>query len=291
MYNNQIDHFENSPFLIFPYNSFEEGIEDFDENDNLEDQDLDFNSKEGFPFISDKSTFWKEKKEVTNHPKKPEKYNIIRNKEEKIFSISKLNNKRGRLSNDLKNKNLITPHDKFSQDNIIRKIKNRFLKSLMNFINKEYSSYLISQKKEVKELIFPIKTSVSKNIKKLDNLAWFGQKIKDVYSCEISKKYKIYEKNENIKRIHKFYEEESSNQIKLIKILEMKIEDIYNIYISDEKVVGFETFDNLKSDMKKLEDKMAGSDKEEIKNYFNEYEKNAKGLKKIMEDKRNRINN
>ena len=53
----------------------------------------------------------------------------------------KKNFKRGRLTKNLK-KNYIGMHDKYSEDNIIRKIKSSFLEKTMNYINKEYGAYL-----------------------------------------------------------------------------------------------------------------------------------------------------
>ena len=312
-YENAIYDFGNSSKNLFDFsldNSFEEE-ESFDRIHKKEDPSLELNcdlnispTKEvNFEKINrlfeDKTTSWIEMSELNNLQMKDEydflqmidEFNLEINKtikKEKIFDIFKLNKKIGRLSHVSERENLLSPHDKFSQDNIIRKIKVKFLKSLMNFINKEYYTYLISQKKEVRELIFPIDSKVSKNIKKKDNLIWFNQKIKDVYSNNISKKYKIYKKNENMKRILKFYEEESNKQLKLTKILEMRIEDIYNIYISDEEVDGFEGFDNLKSDMEKIEYNMikTGEKEKEIKDYLEQYKKIAKSLKIIMENKR-----
>ena len=312
-YENAIYDFGNSSKNLFDFsldNSFKEE-ESFDRIHKKEDPSLELNcdlnispTKEvNFEKINrlfeDKTTSWIEMSELNNLQMKDEydflqmidEFNLEINKtikKEKIFDIFKLNKKIGRLSHVSERENLLSPHDKFSQDNIIRKIKVKFLKSLMNFINKEYYTYLISQKKEVRELIFPIDSKVSKNIKKKDNLIWFNQKIKDVYSNNISKKYKIYKKNENMKRILKFYEEESNKQLKLTKILEMRIEDIYNIYISDEEVDGFEGFDNLKSDMEKIEYNMikTGEKEKEIKDYLEQYKKIAKSLKIIMENKR-----
>ena len=62
----------------------------------------------------------------------------------KIFNIvkkKKKNTKIGRANKNIKNKYQIT-HDKFSMDNIIRKVKASFLLRTMKFINHEYGQYL-----------------------------------------------------------------------------------------------------------------------------------------------------
>ena len=60
----------------------------------------------------------------------------------KIFKINKCNRKVGRLKKNTKIR--FGMHNKFSEDNIIRKIKANFIKKFMNYINWEYRSYLKS---------------------------------------------------------------------------------------------------------------------------------------------------
>ena len=65
-------------------------------------------------------------------------------KKEKIFDISKVNKRKGRLK---KNSIVIGKHNKFAEDNIIRKIKRKFLENLRIYINKEYKKYRIEKNK------------------------------------------------------------------------------------------------------------------------------------------------
>jgi len=108
---------------------------------------------------------------------------------EKIFSIvkeKKKNTKIGRANKNIKNKYQIT-HDKFSLDNIIRKVKASFLLRTMKFINHEYGQYLHKRhRKKIAKLLQPISPDESRKIKKEDNLKWFDSKIKDFYSNKIS---------------------------------------------------------------------------------------------------------
>ena len=60
------------------------------------------------------------------------------NKKNKIFEISKVNKRLGRLK---KNSAISGKHSKLAEDNIIRKIKRRFIENLRIYINKEYKNY------------------------------------------------------------------------------------------------------------------------------------------------------
>lgn len=130
-----------------------------------------------------------------------------------------------------------------------------------------------------------IDPSSSRNINRKDSLDWFEKKIKDVFSCKISSKYKKFKPNENIIQIRKFYEKEKNSQIKLIQILDMKIRDIYEIYIKDEKKEGFEELNNFYYDKKQLENKMYQKNEANIKDYLEKYEEFAKNLEEKFKRK------
>lgn len=210
---------------------------------------------------------------------------------EKIFNIvkeKKKNTKRGRANKNSRNKYKIL-HDKFSMDNIIRKIKASFLLRTMKYINYEYGEYLHKrQRKKIAKLIQPISPTESRKIKKEDNLKWFDLKIKDFYSNKISLKCHNHEEDENKIKIKKLYNEEKDKSLKIFKILEMKIQDMYNIYIKDEITEGFEEYKNLKDDISKLYEDMKIKNEEKIEEYIKEYEKIAKNLFKIFNEKKSR---
>ena len=63
----------------------------------------------------------------------------------KIFDIQKVNKKPGRMPKNLKKKlkkKFAAPHNKNSEDNIIRKIKAKTQEIFMNYINYEYSKFM-----------------------------------------------------------------------------------------------------------------------------------------------------
>ena len=242
--------------------------------------------EENFNNLTNRETGETEKSQSKDYRKKA----IIKKlqKSEIIFDIKKISRKLGRLKNNCKIKKFIVSHDKFADDNIIRKIKGKFLKYLEDYLNVLYSDYIGIKSSK---LILQIDPSVSRNMNPKYNLEWFDKKIKDVFSYKISPKFKKFNANENIIRIRQFYEKEKNNPIKLIQILEMKIRDIYNIYIKDEKEEGFEEFINLNCNKKYLESEMHKKNEDKIKEYLEKYDFFAKNLEKKFKIKSKRSYN
>ena len=61
---------------------------------------------------------------------------------EKIFYINKVNKKQGRLPKNGK-ESIKAKHNKFSEDNIILKIKTNFQEKIFNYVNYEYEKFLL----------------------------------------------------------------------------------------------------------------------------------------------------
>ena len=88
--------------------------------------------------INSPSTLSKSKSNQNNEIK----LNRVRkNKKEKIFKIQKDNKNIGRIK---KNSKYVGKHDKFSEDNLIRKIKGRFLEKCRLAINNEYKKFILN---------------------------------------------------------------------------------------------------------------------------------------------------
>ena len=118
-------------------------------------------------------------------------------KKEKIFKIGKRNKNIGRIK---KNTNFIGKHNKFCEDNIIRKMKGRFLEKLRIYINNEYKKFFLNNKpenKKIKDFLQRITPKLSRKIKKEDNLTWLNTKLHQVYSENISEKCSLYEPEYN----------------------------------------------------------------------------------------------
>jgi hypothetical protein len=212
---------------------------------------------------------------------------IIKTIGNKIFNIvqmKKINNKRGRLLKNSKRRHYIKYHDKFKEDNIIKKIKTSFIKKTMNYINKENEIYLNKHKiKKIEKLINRIPPTISTSIKKENNLKWFDSKLKDIFSDKISRKYSKYPDDYNKNQIEKIYKENEAKNV--ISILDKKFRDMYNIYSKDIKLEGFLT---LEDDLKKERKLMEKRGEEAIDDYLEKYQNVAQNLEKIFLDKKSR---
>ena len=195
----------------------------------------------------------------------------------------KVNKKIGRIK---KNSLLKGKHNMLSEDNIIRKIKRRFIEKLRLYINIEYKNFLFEKNLKKKKIINWLKKvdpKVSKKIKKEENLKWFKSKIYEIFSENISLRYSGYPTDINKKKINRLF---SLNEAKnLINILNSNIESFFDIYINNEEIEGFLT---LKDDIIELKVHMENSQQENIDDYLRRYENIAKNMKKIFHNKHSR---
>ena len=205
---------------------------------------------------------------------------------EKIFDIDKVNKKQGRLS-EIEKKFIKGKHDKFSEDNIIQKIKTTFQENVFNYINYEYEKFRLERQdndgqkqKNIVKLIKRISPEGIKKIKKNENLDWFLSNLKTLFSSKLSSKYTKFDSNYNEKRIKNLYEKKEA--VNVINILEKSVKDMYEIYIKNTKTDGFAT---LEDDLFALRNQMEEKGEENIKEYLMEYERIAKELEEIFRSK------
>ena len=220
------------------------------------------------------------------HKKKAD-IKIIRKYEKKIFKIvkiKKINNKKGRLLKNAKKRYYYRYHDKFKEDNIIKKIKISFIGKTMNYINKEYGIYLNQHKiKKIGMLIKRIAPNISTRIKKENNLKWFDSKLKDIFSDNISSKYSKFNGDYNKKQIEQIYKEDDAKN--MINILDKKVRDMYYIYSKNIKLEGFLT---LEDDLRIQRELMKKNNEEEVDKYLKKFQNIAQNLEQIFMRKRGR---
>ena len=266
--------FENIKNKIPLYNEFI--------NDN-NDKEFEYNKINCFPYMNPKN--FSSTKIINDHNKffdlsfmpstlpSDFKYAI---KKEKIFDISKVNKRKGRLK---KNSILIGKHNKLAEDNIIRKIKRKFIENLRIYINKEYKKYRIEKNKETnrKNWLKKINPKFSCSIRRNDNLEWFNLKVYELFSEKLSLKYTSYDPYLNKKKIQNIFSLNESCNLK--DILNSTIGTLYTRYISNER---YDDFINLKDDLIELENKMEKSGQENIKEYLIKYRDIAENLKSIF---------
>jgi len=199
--------------------------------------------------------------------------------ENKINQIKFLTNKRGRRrktkikknENDL-DKNLETEkvHDKYSNDNIKRRIKAFFHKYIISLLNNLIKENL----KQYKFKFVKMNSKITKNIAIEYNRGLLNTKLKDII-IDISNKYPILDNNKNC---IKFIESQPNNE-KLIQILNMTYNELYNNYLNSNKI---NTVENSYEAHKEFLMKEYG------KKYLKKFEENAETLVNFFINGKNR---
>ena len=206
-------------------------------------------------------------------------------KKDKIFNIIKQERKKnlGRIKKYLKKK-FTGKHDKFTEDNIIRKIKASFIEKSRNYINHEYDLCMNKHKfKKIKKLLQRISPKEHRKISKEKNIKWFKSKLKDIFSADLSKKCSLYSPDYNKEQINEVYKNPEAT--KVVNILEKNVSEIYSLYSQDIEIEGFKT---LKDDLNDLRKKMEKEEEENIDEYLKKYEEIAKNLEMIYQRKKSR---
>ena len=158
------------------------------------------------------------------------KTNISSKKTEKelIFHITKTNKKHikkilGRKKKNISYNNKMSQHNKYSSDNIVRKIKVKLIDSILYCLNTSFQNKkrINHDNPFLKKIFLKIDQKILKNINVNNMLKLLRTKIKDIVSENISKKYINYPQDYNKKLIVTIYEK--NIEIKTISILEMTL--------------------------------------------------------------------
>ena len=211
-------------------------------------------------------------------------FNNPKNIKQKIFRILKDYKSKGRIKK-IQQQKYVGKHNKFCEDNIIRKIKGRFLEKCRIYINNEYNKHLLLNENRSKNeiLLQRITPKVSRKIKKEDNLKWFKSKLYQVFSEQVSVKCSLYQSDYNKKEIQKLYEEKKADNV--IIILNKSVKEMFDAYILKKNIPGLS---NLYNDLKELREKMEQNNEENIEKYLNKYKNTALNLERIFIKKSSR---
>lgn len=210
-----------------------------------------------------------EKKEHSTSVKK----NIIKGKKEDIFEIFKDFNKIKLLK---ENKSYIGQngrHDKFSKDNIIRKIKSYFFNSILRFVNSSTIKEEIENPKKyskkklyIKPFFLKFEQEIITNVNIEFNLNLLSSKLKDIFSYNTSKKVeKNHGTDKNKKLVEKIFKD--NIQKKTIDILNM------TLYQCMEHFRGTRYYEELSGLENEYKDMMDELEKKEKSNCQDNYEK------------------
>ena len=188
-------------------------------------------------------------------------------------------NKKAKIE-EIKNNNEST-HNKYADDNIMRKCKFIILSQIMNFINvkiKEKYNH-IGYGTKIKQLKKINKSQVT-NIKVDYNIKFMNKQLKDIFSENISKRYTRFPLNKNEKLINELINEKDNEKKEYFNnLFSLTFSDCLNHFIGQKFVPilkDLELFKEIINDSKKLKKiNVDINDKEyieELRNYIENYE-------------------
>ena len=162
-------------------------------------------------------------------------------------------------------------HDKNTDDNLIKRSINIIRKVILRFINKKISKTY--QKKVSLKNIGPTKNKIEDNKKLLDT------PIKEIFSANISKRFKHFDGKYNERKIDQLLNEENESiRGEFVSLFNLTFSDFLSYFIKGKDEMpplldGMETLDDI---LKQFEDKEY---KEKFKNFVLKLESNIEGKK------------
>ena len=174
----------------------------------------------------------------------------------KIYNITKVFKKKPIMGRKTKRSGKIGKHNKYSIDNVIRKVKAKFIDSAFNYINNNFKNKNL--------FLLKIVGKQGKEINRNKILLWLKKTIKDVFYEDISKKnYNyIYNVNYNRELIDKIYLE--NEEQKVIEILNLSLTEFINLYCKKQKINGMKQLNEVLDELR-----LNGENEEYIKKFEN----------------------
>ena len=240
------------------------------ENDeNAEGNNKNEKEMEDLKFGINDKKYNSEEKNINLEKTKDLSIEIEKPKKKCLFKIKQ----KSRVGRKPKLSKIFSEHTKFSDDNILRKIKVKFFHKLVNYLNSIIISKYIKKIKVLKPLIGKINQNNAINFNKI----LLNTKLKDIFSLyEINGKFKLFEKDHNKTIIENIYKE---NIRELIDILEMTFFEVFKIFRDlneTQKLNGFEKIDSVIREM---------SAKELDESYIDKFENTVMNFEKYYYNK------
>ena len=176
-------------------------------------------------------------------------------------------------------------HNKFSDDNIIRKIKHVILDNVMKFINKKiHIIYSYQNEKEKKEReLFKLKQNSKISSRINYNKEFLNKKLVEIFSGDISSKYSRFPTNHNKELIKSLINEnDEKKKILFNKIFNLSFVDCLNHFRGSKKIVELEGVSNLDNYLKSKKNNFNEEYSNLFKYFVNNYEK-------VIMEKKSRI--
>ena len=165
---------------------------------------------------------------IDNINQKSDSKSKEKEKNNKILFVIKKTKKKGRRFKQNRALNNIK-HSKFTKDNLIQKIKRKFINSTMKLINKKYNEFLAEKNLKPKKLLHKINSKFSMMSTYRSNFSYMQRSVGEMFSEKLSDKIKNYDKDYNRKSINKIYEQNKAKDV--IDLLNLSVKDMYKVYI------------------------------------------------------------
>lgn len=272
---NLINHFHSIHYPSFQTQTMDFYCNDFSSYVNLNNENiLDDIASNNDQNMDSRDIFWirQEKNHLinkessdeiekdTNMIDKSTKQLIQQKIKENIHSKKPFKEKK-KLGRKIKSNECLGEHNKFSDDNIHRKLRNAVLKSVLRFINQKIKIiYSIDPKIEIKDMrLLKLKqNSLEKGRvdynKKLLNLS-----LKSIFSEEVSSKYSRYLPHHNKDLIEKLLNETDEKKYNVFnKIFNLTFSDCLNHFRGSsfvEELSGLKNFEEYFRELKSVKNK------------------------------------
>jgi hypothetical protein len=202
-----------------------------------------------FYINDDKSSINEEKSSIDMAKTKDLSIEIKPEKELKFLTKKKFfkidtKNKKGRKP---KHSMVYSYHTKFSNDNILRKIKVKFIHKTINYIN----NIILTKYNNKIDVLKPLKGKISQNNGINFNKKLINSKLKDIFSIyEINGKFKLYQNNYNKSVIDKIYNENIKELIDIFEMTFLQVFVIFRDLNETQKLNGLEKIDTVIREIK-----------------------------------------
>ena len=205
----------------------------------------------------------------------------IDNKESYIFKVIEDNSLiKKKVGRKPKYSNQSRLHTKFSYDNILRKIKVKFMDKLIKFIN----SIIIKNNRQIK-LLKPIIGKFSQDNNIVSNRKILNSTLKDIFSSyEVNRKYLSIDKYHNRNVINSIYQENNKELIDILEMSFLQIFDIFRDLNERNKLKGLDKLDKVINELKlkKEDEEYINKFTETVNNYEKFYLNKKERKKKII---------
>ena len=199
----------------------------------------------------------------------------IDSKESNIFKVIEDNSLITKMGRKPKDSNQSRLHTKFSYDNILRKIKAKFMDKLIKFIN----SIIIKNNRQIK-LLKPIIGKFSQDNNIVSNRKILNSTLKDIFSSyEVNRKCSSIDKYYNRDVINSIYQENIKELIDILEMSFLQIFDIFRDLNERNKLNGLDKLDKVINELKL---------KEEDEEYINKFTETVNNYEKFYFNKKER---